>query len=208
MPATWPTASKSRSVTTGIVDCHTHRPDAPYPSIISVQPGATLTPGLRYSIGLHPWYTDQLTPRWREELDAAVRQPQVAAIGETGLDKLRGADIDTQLEVLTEHAALSEKLKLPLILHVVKAYNEIIDLKRQLNPSQKWIIHGFRGKPELARQLLDHGFDLSLGEHFNPATAAIIPDDRLHFETDESTLPISEIASRILAARHSQGTGS
>lgn len=193
-------------MTTGLVDCHTHRPDAPYPAIISVQPGVTLTPGLRYSVGIHPWNTDQLPPQWRAELEAAVRQPQVVAIGETGLDKLRGADIATQLNVFTEHVKLSEQLELPLILHVVRAYNEIINLRQQLNPSQKWIIHGFRGKPELARQLLDHGFDLSLGEHFNPATAAIIPDDRLLFETDESALPISEIASRIFAAR--QGTGS
>ncbi len=112
----------------------------------------------------------------------------------------------TQLDVLSEHIKLSEQLELPLILHVVKAFNEIIQLRQRINPSQKWIIHGFRSKPELARQLLDNGFDLSLGEHFNAATAAIIPADRLHFETDESSLPISEIAHRILAAR--QGTGS
>lgn len=137
-----------------------------------------------------------------------MRQPGVAAIGETGLDKLQGADIDTQIKVLTKHVELSEELRLPLILHVVKAYNDIITLRGLVKPSQRWIVHGFRGKPELARQLLDHGFDLSLGEHFNPATAAIIPDSRLHFETDESTLPISTIAARINAARSNQGTGS
>lgn len=195
-------------MTTIPVDCHTHRLDAPYPAIISVQPGATLHPGHRYSVGIHPWHTDRLPARWCEELGVAVRQPGVAAIGETGLDKLQGADIDTQIKVLTKHVELSEELRLPLILHVVKAYNDIITLRGLVKPSQRWIVHGFRGKPELARQLLDHGFDLSLGEHFNPATAAIIPDSRLHFETDESTLPISTIAARINAARSNQGTGS
>ena len=32
------------------------------------------------------------------------------------------------------------------------------------------IIHGFRGKPELARQLTAAGFFLSLGARYNPAS--------------------------------------
>ncbi len=158
-------------------------------------------PGRRYSMGIHPWHTDSLPPDWKQRLDRAARQPGVVAIGEAGLDRLRGADLDTQLRVLERHVALSEELQLPLILHVVKAFNEIIALRRRLRPQQRWIIHGFRGKPQLARQLLDHGFDISLGEHFNPDTAAIIPSDRLHFETDTSPLPIATIATRVATAR-------
>jgi TatD DNase family protein len=80
---------------------------------------------------------------------------------------------------------------------VVKAYSEIMALKRELRPMQPWIIHGFRGKPELARQLLCADFYISLGERFNPAAAAVIPADRLLVETDDSTMPIAEIASRL-----------
>jgi TatD DNase family protein len=60
-----------------------------------------------------------------------------------------------------------------------------------------WIIHGFRGKPQLARQLINQGFYISLGELFNPQTATIIPTNRLLFETDESTLDIDTIIERI-----------
>lgn len=186
-----------------IIDCHTHRTDAQPPSIISVEPGADLDPSRHYSVGIHPWNTssDSLHDGSLATLDSAARNPAVVAIGETGLDRLRGADIDTQLRILEHHIALSEELRLPMVLHIVRAYPEIIALRRRLHPTQPWIIHGFRGKPQLARQLLDHGFDISLGERFNPLSAAIIPPDRLHFETDTSTLPISTIASRILASR-------
>lgn len=186
-----------------IIDCHTHRPDALPPAIISVEPGAALDPSRLYSVGIHPWHTsaDALTPDSLAALDAAVSDPAVVAIGETGLDRLCGADIDTQLRVLEHHVALSEQRSLPLILHVVKAFPEIIALKRRLRPTQPWIIHGFRSKPQLAKQLLDHGLHLSFGEHFNPLSVAITPADRLHFETDTSTLPLSTIASRILASR-------
>ncbi|MDE6655144.1 MAG: TatD family hydrolase, partial [Muribaculaceae bacterium] len=68
--------------------------------------------------------------------------------------------------------------------HIVRAFPEIIRLRRQEQPTQRWIIHGFRGKPELARELLRHGFDISIGREFNTASAAIIPPDRLFHETD------------------------
>lgn len=84
-----------------------------------------------------------------------------------------------------------------MILHVVKAFPEIMALRKSLKPTQQWIIHGFRGKPQLAESLLRAGFDISLGEHFNPASAAIIPPSRLFAETDESLLPIEEIVDRM-----------
>ena len=79
----------------------------------------------------------------------------------------------------------------------VKVFNEIISLKKELRPTMPWIIHGFRGKPKLTRQLLDNGFYISLGEHFNLQSVTIIPTDHLLFETDESTLDIDTIIKRI-----------
>ena len=95
---------------------------------------------------------------------------------------------------------LSEKNSLPLILHVVKAFPEIIALKKELKPRQPWIIHGFRGKPELAKELHRHGFFLSLGERHNPDAAAIIPAERLLLESDEGTgIPMIQNADPALA---------
>ena len=58
-----------------------------------------------------------------------------------------------------------------------------------------WIIHGFRGKPQLAEALIRQGFYLSLGERYNPMSAAVIPIDRLLAESDGSRLMAAEISA-------------
>lgn len=165
-------------------DIHTHV-DTPG-AIINISPGDTMIPGRHYSVGIHPWDMGRpdLEQKMRQLNDAAG-QPQVVMLGETGIDRLRAtAPIDLQLEITRRHAALAELVGKPLLLHVVRGWEEIIRLHRELAPASTWIIHGFRGKPELAARLLREGFDISLGLRYNPATEAIIPPDRLHRETD------------------------
>lgn len=184
-----------------LIDIHTHRPDAEAPAVISVELGMPRDPDRRYSVGIHPWATSDPLAIDLDALAAAAAAPEVVAIGETGIDKLRGGPLRLQLEILRRHIELSESLGKPLILHAVKAFPELIALRREYRPRERWIVHGFRGKPQLARELLSHGFDLSLGERFNHATAAIVPADRLWIETDTSPLPIAAIAARVAAAR-------
>ena len=173
-------------------DTHTHRANATY-ALINAEPGFTPMPGMLYSLAIHPWHASQAGQETVKLLHAQASLPQVKAIGETGLDKNRPS-FEKQAQLLLGHIALSEKLAKPLILHIVRAYNEIIQLRHNLNPTQPWIIHGFRGKPQLARQLLDNGFYISLGEHYNPETARIVPPGRLLIETDESTLSADELS--------------
>lgn len=188
-------------MTDRLIDIHTHNPEAAFPSVISVKPGAEFIAGKRYSVGIHPYSLaeDDVIPIELLRMDA--ERPEVVAIGETGIDKLKGGPVDRQIEIFEIHAELSERLGKPLILHVVKGFAEVIALKRKIKPRQQWIVHGFRGKPELARELLRHGFDLSLGERFNKDTAAIIPAEHLWVETDNSPLSIAEIAARVASCR-------
>lgn len=183
------------------IDIHTHRLDAEAPAVISVGPGTRFDPSRRYSVGIHPYSVQNCTEYDLETLAADAARTEVVAIGETGIDKITGAPIERQIEILRRHIDLSESLGKPLILHAVKAFPELIALRQAYRPRQRWIVHGFRGKPQLAAELLRHGFDLSLGERFNPTAAAIIPADRLWIETDTSPLPLSAIAERVAAAR-------
>lgn len=170
--------------------------------------------GLRYSIGIHPWNADLATDADLRTVAAMAASPQVVAIGEVGFDlvhesyrwepigKRKGRkelvqcrpDFQRQLEVLMFHIRLSERLGKPLILHIVKRYPEIIRLRNKLKPTQPWIIHGFRGKPGLAQDLLKFGFELSYGEFANEQSLAATPRGALHFESDESPAPVSCIA--------------
>lgn len=180
-----------------LFDLHTHH-HGRRNAVINLAPGELPEPGFIYSAGLHPWDTDLSDADARlDEVLRLSRLPEVVAIGECGIDCLRGASPDRQESLFRRQVEISELSGKPMILHVVKAFPEIIRLRKELQPAQRWIIHGFRGKPQLAGELLRAGFDISLGEHFNHASAEMIPPGRLYVETDESTLPIEEIASRL-----------
>ena len=184
-----------------IKDIHTHRIDA-REAVISVNPWEfNPVEGLYYSVGIHPWQVGRATDADFDRLAECATSGNVLMIGECGIDKLRGGDLSMQTGVLERHIALSEQVGKPLVLHCVRASNELCRLRRQLRPSMPWIVHGFRGNAHVASQLLDAGFYLSYGERFNPEALAITPADRLLAETDESLLPIDEIHRRLAASR-------
>lgn len=169
-------------------DIHSHRADMALrgDTVVCIEPGTPMLPGGTYSVGLHPWSTvrpltlGQLTALWRDASDA-----RCVAVGECGLDALRGGPEGRQEAVFALQARMADRLGKPLIIHCVRRYDRLLALRRSLRPHVEWIIHGFRGKPALARQLLAAGISLSLGPRHNPDTAAIIPEHRRYSESDE-----------------------
>lgn len=182
---------------------HTHFPALIPGSVIENCGPETFLPrpGRYYSVGIHPWHCKQSTSDTWSLLEVAARHPQVVAIGEAGLDKACSTPLGLQEEAFARQARLADEMKKPLIIHLVRATDELLRLRKELRPTVAWIVHGFRGKPRQAEQLLHHGFYLSLGQYFNPETARIIPLDRLFCETDESPELIDNIARRIAEAR-------
>lgn len=130
------------------------------------------------------------------KLEELVRHPQVLAVGEAGLDKLAAAPMNRQVEVFRRQARLAEEVGKPLVIHLVKATDELLRVKRELRPSVPWIIHGFRGKAALAEEFLKHGFYLSFGEKYQEAALRLTPVHRLFIETDESEVPVGELYAR------------
>ena len=106
-----------------------------------------------------------------------------------------------QLRAFRAQVALSERYRLPLVIHCVKAVDELLAVRKQLRPQQPWIWHGFRGKPQQAVQLLQQGFYLSLGEHYSADALRVIPADRLLLETDESACGIEVLVKRAADVR-------
>jgi len=121
----------------------------------------------------------------------------VVAIGEAGLDKLRGLDIDTQIQIFKNQVQLAEEVKKPVIIHCVKAWDELIAVKKEVNPRQLWIIHGYKGSVEQTEQLLKFGFCLSIGESYNAEAVKKIPLTSLFLETDMVDLSVFTIYQKI-----------
>ncbi|MDE5795789.1 MAG: TatD family hydrolase [Muribaculaceae bacterium] len=183
-----------------LLDIHTHHP-APQPqAVISVSPrDFSPVEGQLYSVGLHPW-GGVPSPEDLTLLDEPAAHPQVVAIGECGIDPLKGAPMFRQLLTFRHHVELSEQLHKPLIIHEVKAHDVITGLRRDLAPVMPWAIHGFRGKPTVAEMLLKAGLWLSFGIRFNPEALAIVPYDRLLAETDEAPVEITKVIAALSQA--------
>lgn len=152
-----------------------------------------------FSCGVHPWYSEDAQPQI-EFLKEIATEVKIVAIGEAGYDKLKGPDLKIQKNIFEQQITLSEKLNKPLIIHCVKAWDELLISQRQLQPKQPWIIHGYRGKPQLTKQLLKHGFYFSVGEQFNHDSLKQIPIDRLFCETDVHEVTIEEVYTKVAEA--------
>lgn len=179
---------------------HTHSLVHPESEILAQSPDLFPSDKLPVyaSIGIHPWFlTEENAESQWKALQKQVSHPSVLAIGEGGLDKLKGPDMELQVKILKQQVALSEEKSLPLIIHCVKTFNELIQLKKELRPHQPWIIHGFRGKEALAIDCIRHGFYLSYGEHFQENALKATPQEKLFIETDESEVPVQEIYQSI-----------
>lgn len=150
------------------------------------------------SIGLHPWYAQlsQLNTQMAY-LDVLAKQNNVKLIGECGLDTLRGEAIENQIVILEKQILLAEKLQKPVILHCVKAFDVLIEIKKRLKITVPLIIHGFNKNEKLGLALVKQGFLLSFGEAIlNPksgAAALLAQLDFFFLETDDGLTPIKEI---------------
>lgn len=181
-----------------LLDIHTHHiPKDPCQAIRSCRP-EEFSPAAKgyFSIGLHPWFLADKPIKDADWWKEFIFLPQVLAVGEVGLDKVADTPFPLQQEFLIRQIAWAEESGKPLILHAVRATAELIALKREYNPSVPWIIHGFRGKRELAREYIRHGFCLSFGEKYQEEALRDVPVERMFLETDESSEDIHELYRR------------
>ena len=173
-----------------IYDIHTHHhPAAPGTAVVQLTPDAfSPLPEHFYSVGLHPW---DISNDWRTQMAKLLvmaLHTHVLMIGETGLDKKNSpASMETQLEVFREHIRLSELIRKPLIIHCVKAFDELLAIRKETKATLPWIVHGFRGGVEQWQQLSRAGLHVSLGKHYDTELIKHLPLHQLLLESDDTT---------------------
>jgi TatD DNase family protein len=112
----------------------------------------------------------------------------VLMIGETGLDKKNSsASMEVQMEVFREHIRLSELIRKPLIVHCVKAFDELLSIRKEMKATLPWVIHGFRGGIEQWKQLTRAGLLVSIGKHYDPTLIKELSPTQLLIESDDTT---------------------
>ncbi|MFW5887110.1 MAG: TatD family hydrolase [Bacteroidota bacterium] len=153
-----------------------------------------------YSMGIHPWYIEK--NRLENELNV-VREKgsgkNIVAIGEIGLDKLKGEEWSLQKDVFEKQVIIAQEVNKPVIIHCVKAYPDVLSVHKKMNPKVPFIIHGFNGNEQVADQLLKKGMYLSFGslllkDNFKGKEVfKKIPANAYLLETDDSDVSIEII---------------
>ncbi|HAF29853.1 MAG TPA: hypothetical protein DCG75_12485 [Bacteroidales bacterium] len=153
-----------------------------------------------FTAGLHPWHADQLSKiEVVNRLEKLLESKLIIAIGETGLDKLKGPSLEIQTEILKAHVEVAEKYNLPVIVHSVKTHNEILKLNLDLKSKVPWVLHHFNGSKQMALDFIHHGFYLSLSYHINNENSRLseyiadLPLHRIFLETDDFNIDIKSL---------------
>lgn len=148
------------------------------------------------SVGIHPMNVVRAGCEALTIIGEMILDKRVVAVGECGLDRRSTATMKEQERVLLEQVCLAEKYHKPLIIHCVKAYSELISIRKKSGSSVPWIIHGFNNNRQILMQLLDHGFYISIGATLlNPQSNAFqliceIPLEMLFLENDDREIEI------------------
>ena len=177
-----------------IIDFHTHERKNRSTNILEIVSSTKNQPGL-FTYQMHPWDLSSIPSEQDLNLmQESISKKNCLGLGEIGLDKIKGPDFSLQKEILTSILSNYTSSK-PVIFHCVKAYQEIITLSNQCKNERNWAIHGFNKKPELAKQLIDHGFYLSINSlklKNLEELLRVIPIEKLFLETDDSPILIQD----------------
>lgn len=150
------------------------------------------------AFGLHPWWvashSDDELAKGLKALEK--RLPAAAALGELGLDThpkhCPPDSIARQERAFESQLDLVKRVPKPLILHIVSAHGEALEILSRHHPFPSGgLVHSFGGSREVAKAYVDLGFHISLGgsvtrKGFQNLKKAIgsLPLDRLVLETD------------------------
>ena len=167
-----------------LVDIHTHNPRQ-----------GVLSPTMA---GIHPWDAERNLP-----------MPDFSAcdiVGETGLDYAKEVSREAQQELFLRHLTAAEKLTKPVVLHVVKSFEDVM-LALKKHRLQGVVFHGFIGSREQAQRAISEGYYLSFGDRSlrSPRTREVIATinpENLFCETDDrDDISIEEIYAEVAKLR-------
>ena len=115
------------------------------------------------ALGMHPMFMSAHSEAHIEMLDHALEQQRPLAVGEIGLDFYAPeSDRQGQLLLFRGQLQLAAKHQLPVILHVRKAHDEVLQCLRDI-PVIAGIVHAFNGSIQQAQHYIGMNFKLGFG---------------------------------------------
>ena len=183
-----------------LFDSHSHNLSLKNVVIFNKSVGSESDVTSFFSFGIHPWNSELIEDNFLI-FEQEVLKKNCLAIGEIGLDKLKGPEISIQIDVFRKQIEISERLQLPVIIHCVKAWNELHLIYKEIQPKQTWVFHGFN-KVGILQDVLKTEMMISIGASiFNniqlQESINSIPNNKLLLETDDENIDIIEIYQKV-----------
>lgn len=155
-----------------------------------------------HTLGIHPWQLK--LPFDRNEFDkewenlVSCRKDHIYAIGECGLDRIHEniAGIEDQKYVLMKHFELADKLEIPIIIHSVRTYSDILEILKKIKFKYPILLHAYGGNEREMHELKKYPVFFSYGARLFKTDKMIklTSLDRLLLETgDQSEFSIADI---------------
>ena len=185
-----------------LINFHTHKTtESNNIQILNIfaQDLALCIPDALFTSGIHPWHLDIINEtECFQNLEQLADNENLLAIGECGLDRSVSIDFAEQKRVFIKQIEIAGRHHKPIIIHCVRAYSDLLNLKKKMKSDIPWIIHGFNGNQTILQSLVKHGFYFSAGESLliNKTKSDIfrdIPINRLFLETDDNDVSIEKI---------------
>lgn len=153
---------------------------------------------IRSSAGIHPNHASEAQPGDWDRILALSNEPEVVALGETGLDLYwKDCPLPLQQDYFDRHIRLSQETGLALVIHQRETVQEILAMLRAARSRAvlRGVMHSFTGTQDQAAEFVELGMHISFAGMLTfkksddlRGVAATIPPDRLLVETDSPYL--------------------
>jgi TatD DNase family protein len=116
------------------------------------------------ALGLHPMFIDAHQSSDLNQLEKTLSNYLPVAVGEIGLDYYQAnSNRDQQLHYFKVQIQIAKTARLPIVMHVRKAHDEVLSILKQLKFQQGGTVHAFNGSEQQALRYIDSGFKLGFG---------------------------------------------
>ncbi|MEV0230101.1 TatD family hydrolase [Nonomuraea sp. NPDC050786] len=153
--------------------------------------------GVYAGVAIHPNEAHEATPEVLAEIERLARQPEVRAVGETGLDYYRDwASKEDQHASFRAHIEIAKRTGKALVIHDRDAHDDVLKVLGDEGAPDKVVFHSFSGDAEMAKKCVEAGYFMSFS---GPVTyknagylreaAHVAPPELMLVETDAPYLP-------------------
>ncbi|GGS90749.1 AraC family transcriptional regulator [Planobispora rosea] len=158
---------------------------------------ARIHPDVYAGVAIHPNEAHAATPEVLAEIEELAGEPQVRAVGETGLDYYRDwASKDDQHASFRAHIEIAKRTGKALVIHDREAHDDVLRVLADQGAPDAVVFHSFSGDAEMAKKCADAGYFMSFS---GPVTyknagylreaAEVAPKELILVETDAPYLP-------------------